>query len=93
MTPNPIKKKILKFSVVFVLAWFLIFMVFSAIFSYLPQWDAKADALKLDCENNWFVRDVEQNICMDDTEEVLNTEETCIVDWWTWYAENSVCIK
>ena len=96
------KRVIKKWAIIFVLVLFLGFTALSAIM-YLAspnQEDLQAEA---DCTSNGFERDSESKICSDslswDTEQVVledidqNTQENCIANSGTRYAENEVCIK
>jgi len=87
------KSKIVKFFVLFVLFWFLLFMIMSAVFTYMPQNKTDIEAAKTACESDWLIRDDEQNLCVEELEENIQTEENCLAQSGTRYAENGVCIK
>jgi hypothetical protein len=40
-----------------------------------------------------LIRDDEQNLCVEELEENIQTEENCLAQSGTRYAENGVCIK
>lgn len=49
--------------------------------------------------DEWYIRNEETQECEEETSEnntdftTINNEETCIKAWWTWYAENWICIE
>lgn len=87
------KKRIIKFSVIFVLFWFLLFMIMSSVFTYMPQSKTDIESAKIECQNNGFIRDDDQKLCVEELEENIQTEENCLAELGTRYPENGVCIK
>jgi hypothetical protein len=94
MTPVSAKKWILRIFIILVLVWFLAFTALSAVM-YLssPKEQVNLEQMQIECEDNWLTRDQELEQCLQEQDIVINSKENCEQEWWTWYAENEVCIK